>query len=169
MKWQRNTQGTSILRGLQLHASHTVVEGGRTKKKLTGAGIGAKFRRIMSRVTTKNLKMGLWGLFEKKRFLYFHLLAQMQIFGSKCSFLALNPFFSEIIHFFWHHHDWTPKRQLFCIDPDARRASGRPRGTIFRPKIGIVLRYDYITPIFSGQTDPTQWDHMSPMSWGNSG
>ena len=38
---------------------HTVLEGGRTKKKLTGAGIGAKFLRIMSRVTTKNLKIGL--------------------------------------------------------------------------------------------------------------
>ena len=104
--------------------SHTVLEGGKTKKKLTGAGIGAKFWRIISRVTTKNLKIGLWGLFEKKRFLYFHLMARMQIFGSKCSFLALNPFFSEIIHFFWHHHDWTPKRQLFCVDPDARKASG---------------------------------------------
>ena len=36
-------------------------------------------------------------------------------------------------------------------------------------KICIFLRYTHITPIFWGQTDPTQWDHKSPISWGNSG
>ena len=118
---------------------HTVLEGGRTKKKLTGAGIGAKFWRIMSRVTTKNLKIGLWGLFEKKRFLYFHLMAQMQIFGSKMQFFGPKSIFFRNHPFFWHHHDWTPKRQLFCVDPDARRASGQPWGPILgqkRPKSG---------------------------------
>ena len=31
-------------------------------------------------------------------------------------------------------------------------------------KICIFLRYTHITPIFWGQTDPTQWDHKSPIS-----
>ena len=31
------------------------------------------------------------------------------------------------------------------------------------------LCYAHITPIFGGQTDPAQWDHKSPKSWGNSG
>ena len=78
-------------------------------------------------------------------------------------------FFSEIVQIFCHHHDWTAKRQHFCVDPVARRASGRPPGPIFGPKICIFLRYAYITPIFLGRTDPTQWDHKSPISWGNSG
>ena len=41
---------------------------------------------------------------------------------------------------------------------------GGPPGPIFGPKICIFLRYAYITPIFLGQTDPTQWDHKSPIS-----
>ena len=68
-----------------------------------------------------------------------------------------------------YHHDWTSKRQQFYVDPVARRASGRPPGHIFGPKICIFLRYTYETPIFSAQTDPTQWDYISPLSWGNSG
>ena len=40
---------------------------------------------------------------------------------------------------------------------------------IFGPKICIFLRYAHITPIFWGQMDPNQWDHKSPISWGNSG
>ena len=78
-------------------------------------------------------------------------------------------FFSDIVQTFCYHHDWTPKRQHFCVDPVARRASGRPPGPIFGPKICVFLRYAYITPIFSAPTDPTQWDHKSPTSWGNSG
>ena len=46
----------------------------------------------------------------------------------------------------------------------ARRASGRPPGHIFGPKICIFLRYTYETPIFSAQTDLTQWDYISPIS-----
>ena len=44
-----------------------------------------------------------------------------------------------------------------------------PKNCIFGPKFCIFLRYTHITPIFWGQTDPTQWDHKSPISWGNSG
>ena len=47
------------------YLQHTVLEGGKTKKKLTGVGIGAKFFQIMYRVTTKNLKIGQRGVFEK--------------------------------------------------------------------------------------------------------
>ena len=36
-------------------------------------------------------------------------------------------------------------------------------------KICIFLRYTHITPIFWVRTDPTQWDHNFPTSWGNSG
>ena len=39
-----------------------------------------------------------------------------------------------------------------------------PKNCIFGPKICIFLRYTYETPIFSGQTVPTQWDHKSPIS-----
>ena len=79
-------------------------------------------------------------------------------------FFSPKSIFLEIVQIFCHHHDWTPKRQHFCVDPVARRASGRPRGPIFGPKICIFLRYTYETPIFSGRTDPTQWDHKSPIS-----
>ena len=87
-----------------------------------------------------------------------------RISGQKCSFLAQNPFFAESVQLFCYHHDRTTKRQHFCVDPVARRASGRPPGPDFGPKICIFLRYAYITPIFSGPTDPTQWDHKSPIS-----
>ena len=41
--------------------------------------------------------------------------------------------------------------------------------SIFGHKICIFLRYTHITLIFWGQMDPTQWDHKSPISCGNSG
>ena len=43
-----------------------------------------------------------------------------------------------------------------------------PKNCIFGPKFCIFLRYTYETPIFLAQTVPTQWDHKSPISWGNS-
>jgi len=73
-------------------------------------------------------------------------------------------FFAKSVQLFCYHHDRTTKRQHFCVDPVARRASGRPPGPDFGPKICIFLRYAYITPIFLGRTDPTQWDHKSPIS-----
>ena len=84
--------------------------------------------------------------------------------AKNAGFLAQSKFFSDIVQIFRHHYDWTHKRQHFCVDPVARRASGRPPGPDFGPKICIFLRYAYITPIFSGPTDPTQWDHKSPIS-----
>ena len=39
----------------------------------------------------------------------------------------------------------------------------------FCPQNRLFLRYTHITPIFWGQTVPTQWDHKFPTSWGNSG
>ena len=35
-------------------------------------------------------------------------------------------------------------------------------GAHFWPENLHFLRYVYVTPIFSGQTDPTQWDHNPP-------
>ena len=41
---------------------------------------------------------------------------------------------------------------------------GGGAGAHFWPENLLFLRYAYITPIFFGQTDPTQWDHKSPIS-----
>ena len=57
-------------------------------------------------------------------------------------------FFWEIIKRNWYHHDCRPKRQCFCVDPVARRATGHPPEPIFGPKIRIFLRYTHKTPIF---------------------
>ena len=43
------------------------------------------------------------------------------------------------------------KDKHFSVDPIAR-------------PVCICLRYAYVTPIFLGQTDPSQWDHRSPIS-----
>ena len=75
--------------------------------------------------------------------------------GQKCSLLAQNQFFGDIIQIFWCHHGGPLKGQLFCYDWVARRFSKRPPGPIFGPKICIFLRYAHITPIFWARTDPT--------------
>ena len=36
-------------------------------------------------------------------------------------------------------------------------------------KILLFLRYTHITPLYWAQTDPTRWDHISSISWGNFG
>ena len=46
----------------------------KTEKKLTGSKIGAIFCKITSRITTQNLKIGPWGLFEKFAFLFFPII-----------------------------------------------------------------------------------------------
>ena len=61
-----------------------------------------------------------------------------------------------------------PKLRSFWHQPISG-SSFRSRATEFLPvasgsKISIFLRYTHITPIFWGQTDPTQWDHKSPIS-----
>ena len=58
---------------------------------------------------------------------------KMQFYGTKSIFFGNRPIFC-------YHQDWTPKRQHFRVDPVARRASGRPPGPIFGPKICILLR-----------------------------
>ena len=105
------------------------------------------------------------GLSEPKKW-GFHRCSvkKCRILGRKCSFLAQNPFFSEMVQIFCYYHDWTPNRQHFCVDPVARWASGRLPGPIFCPKFCIFLRYTYETPIFLARMDPTQLDHKSPIS-----
>ena len=76
----------------------------------------------------------------KKWGLYGCSVKECRISGQKCSFLARNPFFSEIVQIFCHHHDWTPKRQHFCVDPVARQASGRPSGPIL-PDFGRLWQF----------------------------
>ena len=75
-------------------------------------------------------KWGLYGCSVKKcRFL-----------GQKCSFSAQSQFFSDIVHNYCHHYDWTHKRQHFCVDPVARQASGRPSGPIL-PDFGRLWQF----------------------------
>ena len=65
---------------------------------------------------------------------------------------------------------WLDTKITTCLCwPIARRALGQPPGPMFCLKICIFLRYAYITPTFLGQTDLTQWGHISPISWGNFG
>ena len=94
-KWisqQSKDYKTNLVNGV-VNAIHSSPEGRKIKNKFTGAGIGAKFSTIMYRITTKNLKIGQRGVFEKMRFLYFHLMAQMQIFGPKMLFFGLKSIF----------------------------------------------------------------------------
>ena len=55
------------------------------------------------------------------------------------------------------------------LDAFGKKMDFGPKNCIFGPKFSIFLRYTYETPIFSARTVPTQWDHKSPISWGNSG
>ena len=105
-----------------------------------------------------------------RRAVFWHRLPKMVLFGAKNAvFSAPNPFLRDAIQLFCHFHDGTPKRQGFCVEPVAQWASGRPPRPIFGPKIFIFLCYIHITPIFWGCTNPTQWNHKSPISWGNFG
>ena len=54
-------------------------------------------------------------------------LAENTVFGQKSIFFGNGPIFCLF-------HDWTPKRQHFCVDPH-----------------------------FLARTDPTQWDHKNPI------
>ena len=64
----------------------------------------------------------------------------MQIFGPKMHFFGPKSIFSNIVHIYCHHYDWTHKRQLFCVDPVARQASGRPLGPIL-PDFGRLWQF----------------------------
>ena len=80
--------------------AHSSLKGRKIENEFTGAGIGAKFSTIMYKITTKNLKIRQRGVFEKMRFSYFHLMAQMQIFGPKMLFFGPKSIFSEIVQIF---------------------------------------------------------------------
>ena len=84
------------------------------------------------------------GVAQKK-----HFSAKTAFFGPKSIFVTSSIFFVTIMA----RHQ---KGKVFV--------SGRPPRHIFGPKIFIFLRYTHITPIFWGQTDPTQWDLKSPIS-----
>ena len=68
----------------------------------------------------------------------------------KCSFMAQNPFFSEMVQICCNYHDWTPNRQHFCVDPVARRALGQLPGPIFCPKFCPFLALHLWNPHFFG-------------------
>ena len=78
---------------------------------------------------------------------------KMQFFGPKSIFLP------KASNFFVTIMTGQQKDNIFVLTP----LHGGP-GPDFGPKICIFLRYAYITPIFLGRTDPTQWDHKSPIS-----
>ena len=50
------------------------------------------------------------------------------------------------------------------LDAFGKKMDFGPKNCIFSPKFCIFLRYAYITPIFLGRTDPTQWNHKSLIS-----
>ena len=80
----------------------------------------------------------------------------MSLFGPKNAvFWPEINFFSTSFNFFVTIMTGHQKDPVDPVDPVVRRASGRPPGPIFGPKICIFLRYTYETPIFSGQTDRT--------------
>ena len=141
------------------------------RRPKTGPSSGQTATYRKTKVIQSYLRM--WGCYDpigldpsdpKKWGLYGRSVKKCRFWGQKCCFSAQNPFFSDIVQNFCYHHDWTPKRQHFCVDPVARRAAGRPPGPIFGPKICVFLRYAYITPIFSAPTHPTQWDNNLPIS-----
>ena len=50
------------------------------------------------------------------------------------------------------------------LDAFGKKMDLGPKNCIFGPKFCIFLRYTYKTPIFSAQTDLTQWEYISPIS-----
>merc|ERR1719209_1238451 len=63
-------------------------------------------------------------------------------------------FFAKSVQLFCYHHDRTTKRQHFCFDPVARRASGRPQVPDFGPKICIFFTLRLYNPHFFGSAGP---------------
>ena len=126
---------------------------GKPKLSRVASGYGGLMIPL-SRVRTTRKNGGFIGVSVKNA----EFWAENAVFWPKIHF------FAKSVQLFCYHHDRTTKRQHFCVDPVARRALGRPPGPNFGPKICIFLRYAYITPIFLGRTDPTQWDHKSPIS-----
>ena len=91
----------------------------------------------------------IWGTYDpiesgpsdpKKWGLYGCSVKKCRFLGQKCSFSAQSQFFSDIVHNYCHHYDWTHKRQHFCVDPVARQASGRPSGPIL-PDFGRLWQF----------------------------
>ena len=113
---------------------HSSFKGRKIENKFTGAGIGAKFSTIMYRITNRNLKIGQRGVFEKMRFSYFHLMAQMQIFGPKMLF------FGPKSIFFWNRPNFlTPswldtKKTTFLCWPWCTEGLGVAAGAHFWPE-----------------------------------
>ena len=69
-----------------------------------------------------------------------------------------------------YHQWWLDSKMTTTLCwPRCTMGPGAAAGAHFWPKICFFLRYDYITPIFWCQTDLTQWGHISPISWANSG
>ena len=84
----------------------------KTQKKFTGSKIGAIFWQITSRVTTKNLKIGQRGNFEKFAFWCFGA-----VFGCFCLFGPLSSFFwGGLIYFLVGRHNgrWPRVNFHFC-------------------------------------------------------
>ena len=125
-------------------SEHSSFKGRKIENKFTGAGIGAKFSTIMYRITTKNLKIGQRGLFEKKRFLYFRLMAQMQIFRPKMQFFGPKSiFFPKLSKFFDTIITGHQKNNIFVLT----LMHGGPRGGRGGPFLAQTSAFFYATPI----------------------
>ena len=86
-------------------------------------------------------------------------------------FQAKNAVFWPEIHFFRKSFKFFvtimtghQKDNIFVLTPLHGGPRGGRRGPILARKSAFFLRYAYITPLFLGQTDLTQWDHKSPIS-----
>ena len=78
----------------------------------------------------------------------------MQFFGPKSIFLP------KVSNYFVTIMTGQQKDNIFVLITLQGGPRGSRRGPDFGPKICIFLRYAYITPIFLGRTDPTEWDHI---------
>ena len=108
----------------------------------------------------------IWGRYDpiesgpsepKKGGLYGCSVKKSRFLGQKCSFLAGNQFFWDIIQIVCYHHGGTPTRQHFCVDCVARRALGRPPGPIFghfRPENLHFFTLHPYNPHFFGSDGP---------------
>ena len=81
-------------------STHTHLKRMKTQRKFTGSKISANFWQITSRDTTKNLKFGQRGNFEKLSFVIFRPFSKHYVIGKSCFPLQISnqpPF--EIVNF----------------------------------------------------------------------
>ena len=79
----------------------------------------------------------------------------MMFFGQKSIFV-------DIVHFFWYHHDGTPKRQHFRVDHVAGQAPGGVQGPFLAQNWPSKLFFFTLHPY-----NPHFWGSDGPGSMGS--